>query len=185
MKYKEYIKEINGELENALEYLKKELDKIRTDRATPSLVEDIVIECFDQKMKLKELAAISCPEERQMVIEPWNKDYIKSIVSGINKANSELTVMPQGGVVRINLPPMTKEYRQKLIKKLSEIREEARVSVKRAREEAWKKIKDAEKKGEITEDDKFLGKDDLQKTIDEYNKKIDKLVEEKKDKIKA
>ncbi len=185
MKYKEYIKEVEPELEKALEYLNKELDKIRADRATPSLVEDIVVDCFDQKLPLKQLAAISCPEKRQIVIEPWNQDYIKSIVSAIQKANSELNAMPQGNLIRVNLSPMTQEYRQKLIKKLSEIREQARVSIKRAREEAWKKIKEAEKEGEITEDDKFRGKDDLQDLVDEYNQKIDQLIEDKKEKIKS
>ncbi len=185
MKYKKYIKKAEPEMEKAIDYLKKELDKIRADRATPSLVEDIVVDAFDQKMPLKQLAAISCPEERQIVIEPWNQDYIKSIVDAIQKANSELNPMPQGKLVRINLPPMTKEYRERLVKKISEIREEARVSVKRAREEAWKNIQKAEKEGEITEDDKFRGKDDLQELTDEHNDKIDQLVEKKKEKIKS
>ena len=185
MEYKKYIKKAKPEMEKSLDYLKKELDKIRADRATPSLVEDIVVDAFDQKMPLKQMAAISCPEERQIVIEPWNKDYIKSIVNAINKANSELNPMPQGGIIRVNLPPMTKEYRQRLVKKLSDIRENARVSVKRAREEAWKEIQKAEKEGEITEDDKFRGKDDLQELVDEYNGKIDDLVEKKKEKIKS
>jgi ribosome recycling factor len=184
MKYQKYIKEIKPDFEEAINYLQKELDKIRADRATPSLVEDIVVDAFDQKLPIKQMAAISCPEERQIVIEPWNKDYIKSIVSAIQKANSELNPMPQGKVIRVNLPPMTKEYREKLIKKLSEIRENSRVSIKRAREEAWKKINEAEKEGEITEDDKFRGKDELQDLVDEYNKKINNLVENKKDKIK-
>lgn len=185
MEYKKYIKKAKPEMESALEYLQKEMDKIRADRATPSLVEDIVVDAFDQKMPLKQMAAISCPEERQIVIEPWNQDYIKAIVKAVNKANSELNPMPQGKIIRVNLPPMTKEYRQKLIKKISEIREEARVSVKRAREESWKQIQKAEKEGEITEDDKYRGKDDLQELVDEYNSKIDNLVESKKEKIKS
>lgn len=184
MKYKKYIKEIKPQFEDALDYLNQELNKIRADRATPSLVEDIVVDAFDEKMSLKQMAAISCPEERQIVIEPWNKDYIKSIVSAISKANSELNPMPQGKIIRVNLPPMTQEYRQKLVKKLSKIRESSRVSIKRAREEAWKKIKEAEKSGDITEDDKYRGKDELQDLVDEYNKKIDKLVDKKKEKIK-
>ncbi len=185
MQYKKIIKRVKPEFEKALDYLKKELDKIRTDRATPSLVEDIVVESFDQKMPLKQMAAISCPEKRQIVIDPWNDDYIKSIVSAIQKANSELNPMPQNGVVRVNLPPMTKEYRQKLVKKLSKIREEARVSIKRSREEAWKKIKNAEKEGEITEDDKFRGKDQLQELVNEYNEEIDRLIKQKKEKIES
>ncbi len=184
MKYQQYIKEVKPDFEDAVDYLQKELDKIRADRATPSLVEDIVVDAFDQKLPIKQMAAISCPEERQILIEPWNKDYIKSIVSAIQKANSELNPMPQGKLIRVNLPPMTQEYREKLIKKLSEIRENARVSIKRAREEAWKKINEAEKEGKITEDDKFRGKDELQDLVDEYNEKIDKFVENKKDKIK-
>ena len=185
MEYKKYIKKAKPEMEKSLEYLQKELDKIRADRATPSLVEDIVVDAFDQKMPLKQMAAISCPEERQIVIEPWNKDYVKAIVNAIQKANSELNPMPQGKIIRVNLPPMTKEYRQRLIKKISEIREEARVSVKRAREEAWKEIQKAEKEGGITEDDKYRGKDELQDLVDEYNQKIDELIEKKKEKIQS
>ncbi len=185
MEYKKYIKKINPDLENSIDYLKRELNKIRTDRATPSLVEDIVVDCFDQRLPLKQLAAISCPEERQLIIQPWNKDDIKNIITAVKKANSELNPMPQGVLIRISLPPMTKEYRERLIKKISDIREEARISIKRAREDAWKEISDAEKEGEITEDDKFRGKEELQKLVDQYNQKVDQIVEDKKEKIKA
>lgn len=183
--YKKYIEEIKPELEKAIDYLQKELAKIRTDRATPSLVEDIVVECFDQKLPLKQLAAISCPEERQIVIQPWDKNYIKSIIAAIRKANSELNPVPQAGIIRIKLPSLTKEYREKLIKKISAIREEARISIKRTRDEAWNSIKTAEEQGEITEDDKFRGKDELQKIVDQYNGKVNQIIEDKKAKIKS
>ncbi len=185
MKYKEYIKKVEPEMEKAIEYLQKELDKIRADRATPSLVEDIVVDAFDQRMPLKQLAAISCPEERQIVIEPWNKDYVRAIVNAIQKANSELNPMPQGKLIRVNLPPMTKEYRERLVKKISKIREDARISVKRAREEAWKEVQKAENEGDITEDDKFRAKDELQELVNKHNEKIDDLIEDKKKKIQS
>lgn len=180
-----YIEKVQPEFEDALKFLKEELDKIRTDRATPSLVEDIVVDCFDQRLPLKQLAAISCPEERQIVIDPFNNDYIKDIVSAINKANDDLNPVPQEGVIRIKLPSMTQEYREKLINDLSELREEARVSIKRAREKVWKQAQEAENNGEITEDDKYRVKDQLQELVDEYNEDIDELINQKKDKIKS
>ena len=172
------------EMDKVIEFFTGELKKIRADRATPSLVEDVVVDCFDQKLPLKQLAAISCPERRQILIQPWDKNYIKDIVSALQKAESELSPVVEGSAIRITLPPLTAEYRQSLLKTLSGKREDARVRLKRIRDDAWKEIQEKTNKGEITEDEQFKAKDELQKIIDEYNKKVDELIEKREKDIK-
>ncbi len=182
--YKKIIEKAKPEMDKTISYLGEELKKIRADRATPSLVEDIVVDCFDQRLPLKQLAAISCPEQRQILIQPWDKNYTKDIIVALQKAEAELSPMVEGDSIRITLPPLTEEYRQKLLHLLSGKKEEARVSLKRAREEAWKEIQEKTKAGEIGEDDKFRGKDELQKVVDEYNEKIEGLIKKREEEIK-
>ncbi len=181
--YQTIVQKTKPEMDNVINYLTGELKRIRADRATPSLVEDIVVDCFDQRLPLKQLAAISCPEKRQILIQPWDKNYLKDIVNALHKSNSDLSPVTEEKSIRITLPPLTEEYRKSLLKLLSQKREEVRISLKRVREEAWKEIQEGFNNGEITEDDKFKGKDDLQKIIDEYNKKVDELIEKREEEI--
>ncbi len=183
--YKIIIDSIKPDMDKKIEHLQSELKKIRADRATPSLVEDIVVDCFDQRLPLKQLAAISCPEQRQILVQPWDRSYTKDIIIALQKAESKLSPMIDNESIRITLPPLTEEYRVSLLKILSQKKEEARVDVKRAREEAWKKIQDKAQKGEITEDDKFRAKDDLQMIVDDYNKRIEESVGRREKEIKA
>ncbi len=182
--YKNIVQKTKPQMDDVINYLTEELKRIRTDRATPSLVEDIIVNCFDQKLPLKQLAAISCPEKRQILIQPWDKNYIKDIIAAIQKAESDLSPVPEEKSIRITLPPLTEEYRESLLKLLSQKREEVRISLKRVREEAWKEIQEGFNDGEITEDEKFKGKDELQEIIDEYNEKVDELIEKRKEELK-
>ncbi len=181
--YKEIIKKIEPKLEEALSHLKEELAKVRTDRATPSLVDHVTVECFDQRLPLKQLAAVSCPERRQIVIEPWDKSYLKDILRAIEKASPDLSCLPEEKLIRVTIPPLTEEYRKKLIRNVSEIKEKSRVRVKHNREEVWKEIQEKERAGEITEDDKFRAKDELQKMIDNYNHQIEEVAKKKEKEI--
>ena len=180
MEYKEIIEKIKPELDKVISFLEKEVGKIRTGRATLSLVEDIVVECFGQRLPLKQLAAISIPGPRQIIIQPWDNSYIESIEKAIS--NSALGVSPvvDKDLIRISLPPLSKEYRENLLRVLSEKQEEARKTIRRWREEAWREIQEGFRKGEIREDDKFRAKDELQELIDDYNEKIEKITERKK-----
>ncbi len=183
--YKIILDAIKPEMEKKIEHLQVELKKIRADRATPSLVEDIVVDCFDQRLPLKQLAAISCPEQRQILVQPWDRSYTKDIIVALQKAESKLSPMIENESIRITLPPLTEEYRVSLLKLLSQKKEEVRVEIKRVREDAWKKIQDKTQKGELTEDDKFRAKDDLQKVVDEYNKKVEEVVQRREQDIRA
>lgn len=183
MEYKEIIEKIKPELEKTMRFLEGELAKVRTSRATPSLVEDVVVDCFGQKFPLKQLAAISTPEAKQILIQPWDKSYMEGIVAALNKTGVGASPIVDKDAIRINLPALTEDYRKNLMRLLSEKQEETRVTVRRWREEAWKEIQDNFKLGKVREDDKFKAKEDLQKLVDEYQEKIENLGEKKKREI--
>lgn len=182
--YKEVINKIRPELDKAISYLETELSKIRTSRANPSLVEDIVCDCFGQKFPLKQLAAISIPESRQILIHPWDKSYFEGIVAALEKTGIGANPIVDKDVIRINLPPLNEEYRNLLNRQISEKRERIRQTVRHWRDKIWDEIQDKTRNGLIREDDKFKGKNELQKIVDEYNEKIDKIVNKKKEEIK-
>jgi ribosome recycling factor len=181
--YKEIVNKIRPELDKVISFLEREMAKFHTGRASPSLVEDVAVDCFGQKFPLKQLAAISTPEPKQILIQPWDKSYVESIVSALEKTGVGANPVLDKDAVRITLPPLTQEYRQGLIKTLSEKKEQSRQAVRRWRDEAWDEIQDKTKEGKIREDDKFKGKEELQKLVDDYNEKIEDMVERKKKEI--
>ncbi|OGZ24750.1 MAG: ribosome recycling factor [Candidatus Nealsonbacteria bacterium RIFCSPLOWO2_01_FULL_43_32] len=183
MEYKEIINKIKPEMDKVVGFLEGELGKIRTGRATPSLVEDVVADCFGQKFPLKQLAAISTPEAKQILIQPWDKSYIEGIVAALSKTGIGINPIVDKDTVRITLPPLTEDYRKDLLRLLSEKQEQAKQTVRRWREEAWKEVQDGFKEGKIREDDKFRAKDELQELVDDYQKKINTLAEKKKKEI--
>ena len=183
MEYKEIIEKIKPELEKVIRFLEGELAKIRTGRASPASVEDIQVDCFGQRLPLKQLAAISCPEPKQILIQPWDKSYIEGIEKALSQSSIGASPIVDKEVIRINLPALTEEFRKNLLRVIAEKQEEARKTIRRWREEAWKEIQEGFKEGKIREDDKFRAKDELQELIDEYNKKTEDLGEKKKREI--
>jgi len=181
--YKDIINKIKPELEKMINFLERELAKVRTGRASPALVEDVVVDCFGQKFPLKQLAAISIPEPRQILIQPWDKSYIEGIVAALSKTGTGANPIVDKEVIRINLPPLTENYRKDLLRLISEKEEETRITMRRWREEAWSEIQKGFRDGKIREDDKFKAKEELQKLIDDYNEKIEELGEKKKKEI--
>lgn len=183
MSYKDFIDKAKIEFEKIFKFLEGEIAKIRTSRASPSLVEDIEVSAFNSKFPLKQLAAISTPQTSQIVIQPWDASYIEPIEKAIGQSGLGMSAVVDKNVIRLNLPTLTEEYRQILSKTLNEKAEQARQTIRRQREDAWNKIQASQKAKEISEDDKFRGKDELQKVVDEYNEKIKKLVEKKKNEL--
>jgi ribosome recycling factor len=181
--YKEIIDKIKPELDKVINFLERELAKIRTGRATPSLVEDVVVECFGQKFPLKQLAAISVPEPKQILIQPWDKSYIEGICQALEKTGIGANPVVDKEAIRINLPPLSQEYRKDLERLISEKEEQARQTIRRWRQVAWDEIQEGYKEGKIREDDKFRAKDELQDLVDEYNEKIEEIAEKKKKEI--
>lgn len=183
MSYKEFIDKAKPEFDKAFKFLEGEIAKIRTSRASPALVEDIEVNAFNQKFSLKQLGAISTPQVNQIVIQPWDTSYIEPIEKAISQSGLGMSAVVDKNVIRLNLPTLTEEYRNALAKTLNEKSEQSRQTIRRIREDAWNKIQAAQKAKEISEDDKFRGKDELQKVVDEYNEKIKNLVEKKKNEL--
>lgn len=183
--YKEIIEKIKPELEKVINFLKGELAKIRTGRASPSLVENTIVECFGQKFPLKQLAAISSPGPRQIVIQPWDKSYIEPIEKALSRSSLGSSPIVDKNLIRISLPPLSDEYRKNLLRVISEKQEEARKTIRRWRERVWDEIQEKFKEGEIREDDKFRAKDELQELVDKYNDKIEDIVDRKKKEIRT
>jgi len=183
MGHKEIINKIRPELDKVIQFLEGELAKVRTNRATPSLVENIQVECFGQKFPLKQLGAISSPGPREIAIQPWDKSYIEPIEKALERTGIGASPVVEKDLIHLNFPPLTEEFREDLVRLLSEKKEQAEKTVRRWREEAWKEIQNKTREGEIREDDKFRAKDELQELVDEYNTKAEELVEKKKREI--
>lgn len=183
MDYKEIINKIRPQFEAAVGFLEKELAKLRAGRATPALVEDIEVDYFGQKLLVKQLGTITAPEPRQIIIQPWDRGSLEAIEKAVFRSGSGLSPVVDKDAIRIHLPPITEEFRKNLLRILSEKQEEARQTMRRWRDEAWKDVQEQAKLGAVREDDKFRAKEDLQKLIDEYSKKIDLIGEKKKREI--
>ena len=183
MEYKEIVKKIRPEMDKVIGFLEREVATIRTGRASPSLVEDIIVECFGQKFPLKQLAAISSPEPKKVLIQPWDKSYIEPIEKALSQSSLKVAPIVDKDLIRITLPPLSDEYRKSLIRILSEKQEEAKRTVRHWRERAWDEIQEKFKTKEIREDDKFRAKEELQKLVDEYHEKIEEIGERKKKEI--
>jgi ribosome recycling factor len=181
--YKEFIDKGKVEFEKTYNFFVGELAKIRTSRASPALIEDIEVTAFGQKFPLKQLGSISSPATSQLVIQPWDTSYIEPIQTAIFQSGLGMSLAVDKNVIRLNLPLLTEEYRTQLSKTLGEKAEAAKQAMRRQREDVWNKIQAAQKDKLISEDDKFRGKDELQKVIDDYNEKIKSLVEKKKNEI--
>ena len=181
--YKEFIDKARPELEKAYKFFEGELAKIRTSRASPALVEDIEVNAFGSKFPIKQLGAISTPSTNQIVIQPWDVSYMEPIEKAISQSGLGMSAVVDKNLIRLNLPLLTEEYRNSLSKMLGEKAEAAKQTIRHAREDAWNKIQAAQKAKELTEDDKFKGKDELQKVVDDYQEKIKNLVEKKKQEL--
>jgi ribosome recycling factor len=183
--HKEIIEKAKKEFDKALEFVTREIAKIRTGQANPSLVEDVKVNIFGELMALKQLGSITCPERRQILIQPWDISYIEPIEKALQQSSLGTSPVVDGAAIRVHLPMLTQEYRQQLSKLLGEKAEDARQTMRKSRDEAWEEIQAKTRTGEIREDDKFKGKEDLQKLIDEYSKRIEELVERKKQELEV
>jgi ribosome recycling factor len=180
--YKKLLDDLVPELENTVQFLKGELMKIKTSRATPAMVEDIEINCYNQKFLLKQLASINVPQPRLITIQPWDKAILQDIERGIRN-KSGFSPVVDGELIRINIPTLSEEQRKEYCKIIADKTEEARISIRLNREKVWKEIQEMERKGEIREDDKFRAKDELQELVDNYNQKIDEMKKNKEQEV--
>ena len=177
--------DLKPKFEKIVEHLKNEVASLRTGRATPALVEDLEVDYFGSKTPLKAVASISSPEPRSLVIQPWDKNAIQPIEKAIQSSSLGLNPVTDRDVIRLSIPPLTEERRKELVKLLGRYLEEARIKVRRDREEAVKEVDRKEKAKEISEDEKFREKSEVQKQVDEINKKIEDMGVSKEKEIMA
>ncbi len=161
------------------EWLNNELSVVRTGRATPVILDSIQVEAYGSKMNLREVANVLTEDARSIRIEPWDSSLSKAIEKAITVSNLGLSVAPFEKGVRVIFPELTTERREQLVKLVKQKLEESRVTLRGIRDKTWNEIQEQEKKGGMGEDDKFRLKEDLQKHIDESNKKLDEIAERK------
>ncbi len=166
------------------EAMVSEFAGVRTGKASPALVENLMIEAYEgSSMRLLELASISTPEMRTIMIQPWDASTVQAIDKGIQAANLGLNPSVDGKIIRINLPDLTKERREELVKVVRKMAEDGRVAVRHVRREALDTLKAEKKKSDITEDDLTGGEKEVQKLTDTYVKKIDDHLSSKEEEI--
>lgn len=183
MTYQEILKRVTPEFEESLALLEKDLSQMRTGQASPSLILDLKVNCFDQEFSLKQLAVVSTNSSREITVQPWDASYVEPILAALGKISFGSPVLSEKNLIRIALPPLTEEYRKSLLKILSEKLEEKRIEMRRLRERAWKELQAGEKEGVVREDDKFRGKDELDKLVKKYNEKMEEMAERRKKEI--
>ena len=172
------------QLEAVIEHLKLELQKLRTSRATPSLVDDCIVETYGgARMRLKELATVGIPEPRTIVIKPWDKSIIKDIEKALIHCTLEFNPIIEAELLRIQLPELTEETRGKLVKKLHGILEENRIKIRAIRDEVKKHIDLDARGGKIPEDDKYKLIEKLNEMTRKFSNIIDELGGKKEEEI--
>lgn len=181
----EEIKEnAQKKMEKSLNLLTQELSQLRTGRASPALLEGIKVEYYNSMLPLNQVASISIPEPRLIVIQPWDKTVLPNIEKAIFKSAIGLTPNNDGNVIRLPIPPLTTERREELIKLSQRIGEEAKVAIRNIRREANNEIKRAAKDKKISEDESYKGQEEIQKITDEFIEKVEEVLNKKEKEIR-
>ena len=167
----------------SIDALKNEFKKIRTGRASLALFEDIKVNYYGTPTPLKQMASLSVPESRLIVIQPWDQTVIGEIEKEILKSELGLTPMNDGKVIRIAIPPLTEERRKELVKVVRKIEEEYKISIRKVRRDANEFLKGLQKDGDISEDDFYKAQDQVQKITDEYIQLADQACQGKEKEI--
>ncbi len=176
-------KDTSGKMSRSIEAFKKELGKIRTGRASLSLLEGIKVDYYGTMTPLQQVGTLSVPESRLIAITPWDTKMIGPIEKAIQGSGLGLNPSSDGKVVRIPIPPLTEERRRDLVKVVKKMAEDARVAVRNIRRDALEKVKDKEKKKEISEDEMKRWHDKIQKETDGFVKKVDEILKSKEQEI--
>lgn len=175
--------EAEDSMDKAVEFMTHEFASIRTGKASPALVENLDVEAYGSNMKLKQLALITTPEARLIVIQPFDASTTRDIERAINESRLGIAPAVDGKIIRIPIPELSEERRRDLVKTIKQISEESKVRVRACRREAMDAVKRMQKDGEITEDDLRSCETDIQKLTDQYIGKVDQHVSSKEAEI--
>lgn len=179
------LDEAREKMEATLNVFDEELRGMRSGRASTALVDKLIVDYYGQPTELRQLANISTPEAMQILIRPYDAGALKDIERAINQSDLGVNPNSDGNVIRLNMPALTRETRQKLVKFLHERTENAKIAIRNIRRDANKDLKEFENEGMISEDDLKRGEDAVQKLTAEYTAKIDDLAKHKESEIMA
>ncbi|CQR47668.1 Ribosome-recycling factor [Paraliobacillus sp. PM-2] len=177
------IKESKEKMSQAVQSFSKQLATVRAGRANPALLNSVFVDYYGAATPLNQLATISVPEARLLLITPFDKSSISEIEKAIQKADLGLSPSSDGNVVRINIPALTEERRKELVKVVGKYAEESKVQIRNIRRDANDQLKKDQKNGDLTEDDLRSFQDDVQKETDKHISEIDSLVKDKEAEI--
>ena len=179
----EIFEDLKDRMGKSIESLKREYSRLRTGRASISLLDGIRVSYYDTPTPLNQMASLAVPEPRLIVIQPWDKTAIEDIEKAILKSELGLTPINDGKVIRISIPPLTEERRKELVKVARKMSEENKVAIRNIRRDANEMLKDLKKEKEITEDDLFRSQEEVQKATDQFISQVDELCAAKETEI--
>jgi ribosome recycling factor len=177
------MKETDSHMLESIDAVKREFGLIRTGRANPAILDRIRVEYYGQMVPVKQVATISAPEPRLLVISPWDKQMAKPVVDAITSSDLGLNPQSDGNIIRVPLPQLTTERRKELAKMVARKTEEGRVSIRNARRDAVERLRKMQKSGEISEDDLRRFQDQVQKITDGHIKQLDSVESDKEREI--
>ena len=183
MSAKELIKDAKHRMDKTAENFVNELTKIRTGRATPTLLDTVKVDYYGQSVPLNQAANISVPEPRLIVVQPWEKNMLAEIERAIMKADLGLNPGNDGAMIRVPIPQLSEERRKDLVKLVHKFAEEGKIAIRNVRRDANDHLKKMEKNNEISEDELSVELDTVQELTDDHVKKIDEILEKKEKEV--
>ena len=179
MGLRETVQETEGKMKKAIEAVLREFNEVRTGRAQPGMVEDLVVDYYGAPTPLKQMAAVSSPDPSCLVIQAWDPSALAEIEKAI--LNSKLGITPNndGKIIRLVVPPLSEERRKEMAKVVKDMAEKGRVSLRSIRRDANDKVAKLKKDAVISEDDHFKGQEEIQKMTDRYIKEVDTILDKK------
>ncbi|MFH1743496.1 MAG: ribosome recycling factor [bacterium] len=179
----EFLDELELRMEEAVEACRHEMARLRTGRASGALLDGVMVEAYGARTPLRQLANVSVPEARMIVVQPYDKSIIGDIERGINKADLGLTPNNDGKLIRLSIPPLTEERRRDLVKVVKKLAEDGKVHIRGIRREGNDELKKAEKASELPEDESRRMQDKVQELTNKFIENIDKALEVKENEI--
>jgi ribosome recycling factor len=178
------LKEEESKMKKAIKAFKEDLNKFRTGRASLALLDGIFINYYGTKTPINQVATLSLPDSKTIMIQPWEPKFLSDIEKAISTSDLGLSPVNDGKVIRIVLPPLTEERRLELVKKLKKVTEQAKVAIRNIRRNCNEELKKMEKNKEITEDELRKGLEEVQKLTDKFIEQADEVASNKEKEIK-
>jgi ribosome recycling factor len=177
------LKELETRMQQAIDALAREFGSVRTGRANASLLDSIRVEAYGNLTPINQVASVSVPDPRTIMIQPWDATQLKEIEKGIAKSDLGITPSNDGKVIRLTMPTLTEERRKQLVKTVGKFAEDARVSIRNVRREANDRLKALAKEKKVSEDEERRGHDQIQKATDRFTAKVEELTKKKEQEV--